>query len=181
VSFILTFSGRKFFPLDPRAEDVCIEDIAHHLAQVCRFTGACWVAYTVAEHSVRVARLLPPRLSLYGLLHDAGEAYLADVARPVKDSFPAFRKAEEGIMRVVHEAFGMEPLTRDDARTIALADDVLLATEARDLMPRDGFWDRLPTPLQETIEPWTHRKAEEEFTSMFWALRRPSIAPGGEP
>lgn len=84
--WIQTFTGKQFWPLTPKAEDVCIEDIAHALAFKCRFGGHCKTFYSVAEHSCRVAEILRPEHQLIGLLHDAAEAYLPDVAAPIKSA-----------------------------------------------------------------------------------------------
>ena len=78
-----TYTGKKFFPFDPRPEQICIEDIAHGLSMLCRFSGQCPYFYSVAEHSIYVVHCLPDNLQLEGLLHDASEAYLADLPRPV--------------------------------------------------------------------------------------------------
>lgn len=81
AAWILTSTGRQFWPLQPRADEICIEDIAHHLSMQCRFTGATRFHYSVAQHSVLVSQLAPDGENpLWGLLHDAAEAYLVDVA-----------------------------------------------------------------------------------------------------
>lgn len=85
-SWIQTFSGRQFFPLEPRVEDVCIEDIAHGLSNLCRYAGHCECFYSVAQHCLLVSRVVPREHALRGLLHDASEAYLIDVPRPIKHS-----------------------------------------------------------------------------------------------
>src|ERR1039457_118422 len=82
--FIGTFSGLRFWPLDPNPEKILIDDIAHALAHQCRFGGHASRFYSVAEHSVHVSRLCPPEDALWGLLHDASEAYLVDLPRPLK-------------------------------------------------------------------------------------------------
>ena len=79
--WFLTYTGRQFWPLDPRPEDICIRDIAHHLSLCCRFNGACRVHYSVAQHSVMVANILPAPLRFWGLMHDATEAYVGDMVR----------------------------------------------------------------------------------------------------
>src|ERR1017187_10636100 len=76
---ITTFSGIHFWPLLPNPADIRIEDIAHALSNQCRFAGHAREFYSVAEHSVRVSQLCPPEDALWGLLHDASEAYLTDV------------------------------------------------------------------------------------------------------
>ena len=82
--YLSTYTGKKFYPYDPRPEQICIEDIAHGLSMLCRFAGQCRFFFSVAEHSIAVAHLLPANLKLFGLLHDASEAYLVDLPRPVK-------------------------------------------------------------------------------------------------
>ena len=90
---ILTYSGKVFDPVNPIAADIRIEDIAHALAHQCRFSGHTIEHYSVAEHSVRVSGLLedrgyPYRVQMWGLLHDASEAYLIDLPAPVKNGTP---------------------------------------------------------------------------------------------
>src|SRR5690554_7094997 len=101
MTFIQTYTGRRFYPLDPNPADVCIEDIAHALSRITRFNAhinAEW--YSVAEHSVHVSRIVPPEYALAGLLHDASEAYIADVSRPVKhtDMMAGYRLNETRLM-----------------------------------------------------------------------------------
>lgn len=86
---IRTFSGLYVNPLQLRAVDIRIQDIAHHLSQICRYTGACPHFYSVAQHSVYVSSLMwgeygTPEAAMAGLLHDAAEAYFNDLASPVK-------------------------------------------------------------------------------------------------
>ena len=92
--YLSTYTGKKFYPYDPRPEQICIEDIAHGLSMLCRFAGQCRFFFSVAEHSIAVAHLLPANLKLFGLLHDASEAYLADLPRPVKAGLPEYRAIE---------------------------------------------------------------------------------------
>ena len=82
--FIGTFSGLRFWPLAPNLEKILVEDIAHALAHQCRFGGHASRFYSVAEHSVHVSQLCLPEHALWGLLHDASEAYLVDLPRPLK-------------------------------------------------------------------------------------------------
>ena len=101
TDWIQTYTGRKFHPLDPAMTDFDLRDIAHSLSLLCRFNGHCLRFYSVAEHSVRVSRILPDDLKLWGLLHDAGEAYLTDLPRPVKGQMPGFRDMEDKIVEYV--------------------------------------------------------------------------------
>jgi hypothetical protein len=105
--WIQTFTGGAFWPLDPRVEDIRIEDIAHALSMLCRYNGHCTRFYSVAEHSVYVSRLVAPEHRLAALLHDASEAYLADVPRPVKPLLQGYAEIEAIIERKVAERFGL--------------------------------------------------------------------------
>lgn len=90
--WIQTYTGRQFWPLDPKPEEVCIEDIAHALSQQCRYAGHTIRFYSVAQHSVEIALRVPRAAALWGLLHDAAEAYLVDLPRPVKYLMPAYKR-----------------------------------------------------------------------------------------
>lgn len=158
--WIQTYTGAQFWPLDPRPSEVRTEDIAHALSMQCRFAGHCRVFYSVAEHSVRVSQLLrawghPPLAQLAGLLHDASEAYLVDVPRPLKPHLPGYSEIERRVMDAICERFGLPRWAlATDARWGAVrhADAVLLATEARDLMaPQPVPWEGLPDPLPTII------------------------------
>ncbi len=170
MSWIQTYTGRKFYSVDPRAEDIDVRDIAHSLSNLCRFNGHCLRYYSVAEHSVRVARALPSELSLWGLLHDAGEAYLTDLPRPVKQFLPQFSELEDRVLCRVAERFGLSwPMPA----AVKHADNVLLATEARDLMaPPPEAWNLGVEPLAEPIEPMMPHEAERWFLEEFARLTR---------
>ena len=169
-----TFTGRQFWPLQPRPEEVVIEDVAHALSLQCRYTGHCRTFYSVAQHSVLVSRLAPAGEDpLWGLMHDAAEAYLTDVARPLKHSifFAAYRSAEATLMGVICERFG---LPVEEPAWVKPADNVLLATERRDLMaPPPRPWSPGPGPMLERIQPWTPRLAEALFLNRFSELVEP--------
>ncbi len=125
-----THTGRRFYPLDPRREDICIEDIAHALSNICRFGGHVRDFYSVAQHSVIVASLLPPHLQLAGLLHDASEAYLVDIPKPLKVVLPDYQRIERRLESIIAEVFSVS--FSDPA--IKRADSVALVSEARDLL-----------------------------------------------
>lgn len=171
--YVSTFLGNRFFPLEPRIADVRIEDIAHGLAFQCRFNGQTQAFYSVAQHSVLVAQLLPPPCRLAGLLHDAAEAYLGDMVKPLKDLFPEFAQLEARLMKVIGEAFDVN---LDPCPEIKHADLLLLATEKRDLMPHSTeAWHSLAgiAPLPQKIRPWPPADAKRYFLEAFRTLRRP--------
>src|SRR5688572_25823546 len=97
-----TFTGRKFWPVDPRSNEIFIEDIAHSLSMMCRFLGHCSKFYSVAEHCVRASWWVADRRGSYldqlaALLHDAGEAYVVDVPRPIKPYLSNYKELEHNI------------------------------------------------------------------------------------
>lgn len=178
LDFIETVSGRRFRPLVPEVGEIVIGDIAHALSQQCRFSGHTCVPYSVAEHSVRVAELLQRwgcsrMVQLWGLLHDASEAYLVDIPSPLKNTnaFAAYREAESRLMSAVCVRFG---LPVEEPRVVRFADAELLATEARDLMPYlpEHWFGLTGTPLVETIKPWHATSAKREFLALFEELSR---------
>ncbi len=159
-----TFTGIGFDPLNPRAEDVRLGDIAHHLSMIVRFGGAAPVAYSVAEHAIRVARLVEdvsgdPVYALHALHHDSAEAYVGDQRRPLKDRIwlegeptPVAFEALEGRILVAIAAGLQIPVLKDPedaqlcSRMIREADDAVLAAEFRAFFPQspeaDEIWAR---------------------------------------
>ena len=141
IPYIQTFSGTKFYSLKPRAQDVLLIDIAHALGNKCRYAGHCKDFYSVAQHSVLVSRIVPLEFKLWGLLHDAGEAYFADIPNPIKREYLLFSEIEGPIMDAVIEQFGLtRPGTGEEMpKAVKHADKVLLATESRDML--NVLWD----------------------------------------
>lgn len=170
MDWIQTHSGKQFFPLRPRVRDIDIQDIAHALSLNCRFNGHCRAFYSVAEHSVRVSHAVDREHALWGLLHDAAEAYLTDLPRPVKAQMPLFSEIEDRLLKVIIEHFGLAFPMPDAVRH---ADEVLLATEARDLMATPPEpWKLNAAPLIETIEPLPPVHARDLFLQRFEELRQ---------
>lgn len=170
--FMQVYSGRQFWPLDPRADEIHIEDIAHSLSLQCRYAGHCIRFYSVAEHSVHVARWLlkhyGPLTALHGLLHDASEAYLIDVPRPVKPFLPGYKQAEERVMAAVAERFN---LNKGMPVVVKEADDRVIADELINLRPME-WHKKHDDPLGVKIGCWSPDAAEDEFLSVFVMLQR---------
>ena len=165
MDWILTHTGKKFYPLDPDPSLIDIEDIAHSLSLLCRYNGHCHSFYSVAEHSVRLSYVVPPEDAFWGLMHDAGEAYFSDLPRPIKNQFPRFRTLEDSLVEVIMKKYGLGPKMPP---AVKKADDILLVTELRDIMPKSPV--EIPydvEPLAETIEPWGPSEAKTAFLKRF--------------
>jgi hypothetical protein len=162
-AWIQTYMGRAFWPLDPKVEEIDIVEIAHALSNTCRFGGHTSTFYSVAQHSVMVSRIVPPADAKWGLLHDAAEAYIGDMLRPLKHNPTGrhFRGIEARIMRCVCDCFDL-PYRQPES--VSDADLRLLATEKRDLMAQaPQSWKLAAEPIPQEITPWVPRVAKENF------------------
>lgn len=110
--FIGTYKGKKFYPLDPRIDEVDLEDIAHSLSLLCRYNGHVKRFYSVAEHCIHAADWLEMKgygteVALQGLLHDASEAYVSDVPKPIKRMLNGWERVEEKVQKTIFERFNV--------------------------------------------------------------------------
>ena len=172
VPAVSTRSGRRVALLNPSPAQIVIGDIAHGLAHQCRFNGQTNKFYSVAQHSVLVASILPRELRLAGLLHDASEAYLGDIVQPLKELLPEYQTIEANFCKVLGERFNVN-LQPNPA--IHQADLIVLATERRDLMPMDSAdWSCISgiTPLSRTIKPLAPEDAAAQFMDLFFKLSK---------
>ncbi len=168
MDWIQTWTGKAFRPLRPDPASIDIRDIAHSLSLLCRFNGHCHRFYSVAQHSVIVSHVVPPEHALWGLLHDAAEAYVSDLPRPVKRQVPDFVSFEDRLLEVIMHRFEL-PWPMPPA--VKRADDILLATEQRDLMvdpPQP--WGLPADPLPAPILPLPAPEAEAAFLARFHQL-----------
>ena len=153
--YVSTYLGNRFYLTRPHIDDVAIEDIAHGLAYQCRFNVQTREFYSVAQHSVMVMNLVSEEHRLAALLHDAAEAYLGDMVKPLKNLFPAFSEIEAKVMMIVGQRFGVE-LTQLHP-SVKWADLVALATEKRDLMPN-------------STEPWAYLNGVAPVPTSIWPM-----------
>ena len=176
--FLYTATGDKFWPLDPRPEDVRIEAIAIHLSRVPRFAGASGMV--IAQHSVEVSRRLPEHLALQGLFHDAPEFIIGDNPRPIKrltmiqtgpdwrqPGFQSFHEIEGRILDAISQAVGFRLPLAPEVHEVDLR---MFATEARDLVPgttREDLeaWGHEPYPT--VLEAWPRETACEVFLDRY--------------
>jgi hypothetical protein len=141
-AWIETYSGLRFYILDPQPDQIQIEDIAHSLSLLCRFTGHVKHFYSVGQHSLLGSYLVPPQDALWFLLHDASEAFIGDMNRPLKhgtDAGEAYIPVEAGIMRAICNKFG---LPQEEPKSVRLTDNAMLYAEKEQLMaPLSGDHD----------------------------------------
>lgn len=128
-----TYTGRAFYPLEPAAADIDPVDIAHALSLLCRYGGHVDRFYSVAEHCVLMSHAVAPENALWALLHDATEAYMGDLIRPLKLAMPAYREAEDRLMAAICDRFGIDPACPAEVKT---ADNRILRDERDELMMR---------------------------------------------
>lgn len=166
---IETLSGEPLNVFSPDPAMIHLSDIAHGLATTRRFSGQGRGFYTVGEHCVRMSYIVPQGLELEALLHDAAEAYLGDMASPVKHSpkMAACRELEAGLQAAIRVALGMPEKC---PRSLKPWDRIMMATEARDLGL--SWWNTSEevTPLPEVIEPWAWQHTEARFLDRYRAL-----------
>jgi len=165
--WMLTYTGRQYWPADPRPEDVCLDDIVHALSMLCRYTGHVSKFYSVAEHSVLVSHLVPPHLAFQALMHDAEEAYINDVSRPLKQSLPDFCRIAELNRKAIAQKFGLpeeeHPLVKD-------ADWRILPNEYYALMPMYNRPNYGPIIAGITVRALVPDDAEHLFRERFTQL-----------
>jgi hypothetical protein len=165
--FVETKSGKKINPLNPEIESIDIEDIAHALSMKCRFTGHTRLFYSIAQHSVMVSEFCPQEDALAGLLHDSAEAYLADIAGPIKPYIIGFKEIEERLLSCIFLKFDVEWPLPNSVRYI---DERMLITEGHALMNNPESWGVNVQPYDILITPWTIEKVKEIFLNTFWTL-----------
>lgn len=171
-----TYRGHRFDYLRTTPEMVDIDDIARALSMQCRFNGHVSAFYSVAQHSVHVSehlKHLPARGRMQGLLHDATEAYVGDVVRPLKRLMPIYATMEERVWLAVCEHFDITETMHPD---VLMADEQMLIREAKEILPVDILtdWDENAGPSQivNTIDPWLPGKAEQMFLSEYRAIAK---------
>jgi len=200
---ILTIGGKLFWPMDARPEEVDIKDIAHALSNMCRFAGHIKKFYSVAQHCVLVSDLISKvalkddanfisapslremRLTSWkklALLHDATEAYLVDIPRPVKAYFPEYKKVESKLHIVLAQAFnvgyGYKFGTFFEHPIVKKADNIALTIEANNLVndPKKLWCEEARFTVKEyskyKLIPMTPSQAERAFLKRYYEVTR---------
>lgn len=170
-AWIQTYSGKAFYPLNPDPSKIDIVDIAHSLSMQCRYNGHCVRFYSVAEHCVTLSFAVAPEHSLWALLHDASEAYLSDVPRPIKHLLTGYAEAEKRLENAIFEHFGLRGPVPAQVKEY---DFRILNNERADLMQTcERDWEPMGEPLGDsTIHRWgwDWRTARQAFLFRFHQL-----------
>lgn len=172
--YILTYSKTKFYPLEPVESDILIEDIAHALAQMTRANGHFIHFYSVGQHSINCfkeakARGYTKEVQLGCLLHDASEAYLSDITRPVKAFLPTYKEIEKNLQTAIYKKYKLE-LDDNDYVKIKEVDDDMLYHEFKNLMGVD-MYEKEPLVLsQPDFSLRDISSVEKEFLDLFFQI-----------
>lgn len=175
--FIETWTGGTICPLDPWPEDIDIRDIAHGLSYKPRYSGLGRY-YTISEHSVHLAKWclqngFGKTAALHALLHDSTEAYLPDVASPIKPAFPEFKEYENRLLQVIYQAFCLVPPDSTTQQLIKHMDMRIIVNERPVVLPNHraevewGVFERMEPLPGVKIYCWGPDRSESEFTSMW--------------
>lgn len=172
-----TFTGRAFYPMDPRPEDIDILDIGHHLGMICRYGGAVSKFYSVAEHSVLLAKYVlekkpgDTQLALQALLHDAAEAYICDIPRPLKRcaGMAGYAEIEMAVEEAIQAHFGLQYPGKGPDLFLHDIDERIMVDEAQALLTRiTNHWhQRLGAPLGVDVIGLSPADARGEFWLMY--------------
>jgi hypothetical protein len=184
--YVTTYTGKQVHVFRPQLDEICLEDIAHHLAQQPRFVGACKKPYSVAQHSTILAQLFlklgKPELAKFALHHDDAEYVLCDVSSQIKYArgMKFYKKTEKALQRKIYEYFGMDYRAVDpDAEIIKecgepmevkIMDSILVCNEARDTLLHPPEWSKRGYVPNLKIVPAGYLKAERDFLKMHYKL-----------
>lgn len=172
-TYIETYTGKHFDFLTPQLDMIDMEDIAHSLSMQCRYTGHCNEFYSIAEHSLFVSDMCSPENKLWGLLHDASEAYLTDVASPVKPFLQNYKLMERKLMNKICEKYNIELVMPDE---VHYYDMVALKAEAYQMTQSKGLdWaiannQTIELKTNVDFDYYTPKQAKLQFLDVFHSL-----------
>jgi uncharacterized protein len=167
MSWLLTYSGKHFDLIDPQPDMIDVVDIVKGLSREARFAGQTRYFYSVAQHCVVASQIVASEFAMEALMHDASEAYIKDIPRPLKQLLPDYRMIEARVQGAICDRFGLPPLQSD---AVSAADRIMLATERRDLMPDDATdWPILHgvKPMDKRLNAVNYNHAESLFMQRF--------------
>lgn len=173
TDFIRTYTGKDFYSLEPDMDSIDIYDIAHALSMLCRGNGQLKNFFSVGQHCVNCcieaqARGYSDRLILACLLHDASEAYMSDVPRPLKNFMPEYREAEDKLIESVYTKYLGSPLTDEEMSLVKQIDDDMLYFDLKNLLNFDNLDEEpeMKTSFSQETEPF--HVTEKKYLELFF-------------
>lgn len=175
MSFIETYSGKRIDFFDPKPDQIDIEDIAIGLCRLPRFAGQTSQFYSVAQHSLNVARILPDKHKLQGLMHDAAEAFIGDLPTPFKRNIPAFGELESRIWGAICAKYNIEPVLHP---LVKVADATMLVSERDVMKPAMSDWGPYEDNLRVDVtwQGWHMDAIKSTFLTQFTRLSTSCLA-----
>lgn len=173
---ICSIHKHRFDPTQAIESDIDILDIAHALSMLSRANGHFWQFYSVAQHSINCAmeaeaRGYHPKVQLACLLHDASEAYIGDLTRPLKRHLPEFETIEHRLQATIFRALEIPSLSAEEVQLIRAVDDSLLYHEFV-LLNGDQLFDTEPELVRvPDVKEYPHRAVEDQFLSAYYWLK----------
>ena len=172
-SYITTYTGKHFEPVNPDPECILIEDIAHALSLICRGNGHVKTFWSVGQHCICCAkeawaRGLSNRMALACLLHDASECYMSDIPRPFKKSLPEYREREDALLEMIFKKFLGSPFTDEEQRQLKEIDDTMLWNDLENLLDEMQFGEipEIHIDLDYSVRPF--QDVEKEYLELFY-------------
>lgn len=175
ADYITTYGGTHFVPVEPVAEDIHITDIAHALSLLCRGNGHVRHFFSVGQHCINcaaeaVARGYSGRVCLACLLHDASEAYMSDVTRPLKKYLVEYKTFEERLLGVIYEKYLGSPLTKAENRLVRLVDDDMLYFDLLELLGEQPDRKQPEMKSRFSLEFVPFEEVEQRYLQLFREL-----------
>lgn len=175
ADYITTYSKVHFTPLEPKVEDILIEDIAHALSFITRANGHFRQFYSVAQHCIAcceeaLARGYSEKVALGCLLHDGSEAYIGDITRPLKKNLPKYLEIEEVLQGSIYAKYIGCEFTKEEVAQIVSVDDTLLFHEFKHFVGEEltlNTENLVSSPVFKTIDFF---EVENKFKELFYNL-----------
>lgn len=174
--FLMVKTGTKFYPLDPKIEEIHIEDIAHSTSMMCRYNGHTEIFYSVASHAIMVCKELQyrgcsPLVQMWGLLHDGSEAYICDIPRPLKGDLKEYSGIEKKIQDLIYLKFSGVIPSEFTYMPVKCIDDEALLFEAKNyVQDHSWIWKDPEIHVEPVIGP--SEVVKPKFLEQYYRLKK---------
>lgn len=177
MNYITTYTGKSFDVMNPDPDLIDIRDVAHSLSLQCRGNGHVETFYSVAQHCINccreaAARGYSRRLTLACLVHDASEAYMCDIPRPVKNVIKGYRTKEDHLLDVIYTKFLGSTLTEEEKKAVKKIDDDMLYYDLTELLHMKVEGEKPEIKIQIECGPVPFKEVENEYLSLFYGLKK---------